>query len=367
MGEGFNEGLSAARRRGRGAATNPTGRFEKFNTIRVEDDWNLDLDEGQPPLRTEVTVDASRSVLTRNRSPDVPFDRSVNPYRGCEHGCVYCFARPSHAQLGLSPGLDFETRLTVKPRAPALLAEALSRRGYSVQPIAIGTNTDPYQPIERQHRVMRGVLQVLERFAHPVTVTTKGAGVVDDTEILARLGRRGLATVTLSLTTLDPKLSRSLEPRAAAPGRRLAAIRTLARAGVPVGVNLAPVIPGLNDHEIEALASAAAEAGATAMKHTVLRLPLEVAALFRDWLERARPGEKDKIMGRVRDLHGGRDYDPAWGRRLKGQGVHAQLIARRVEAARRRCGLAERLPVLRCDLFAVPAKPGDTAQLALDL
>ncbi|MEM6489585.1 MAG: PA0069 family radical SAM protein [Pseudomonadota bacterium] len=357
--------LPAERRRGRAAAHNPTGRYERHVTERVDDGWSTDPDDALPPLRTEVAIDASRSVLTRNTSPDVPFDRSVNPYRGCEHGCIYCFARPSHAQLGLSPGLDFETKLTIKPRAPALLAEALRKRGYRVQPIAIGTNTDPYQPIERQHRIMRGVLGVLKRFRHPVCITTKGASVTDDVEILGRMGRQGLAQVTLSITTLDSRLSRSMEPRAASPARRLAAVRTLARAGVPVAVNLSPLIPGLNDHELERMAEAAAEAGARGAKYTVLRLPLEVAPLFRDWLARERPQAAGRIMNRVRDLHGGRDYDPTWHRRLKGEGVHASLIARRFALARRRVGLADALPPLRCDLFRVPAEPGDQLDLGL--
>ncbi|MEM6422411.1 MAG: PA0069 family radical SAM protein [Pseudomonadota bacterium] len=357
--------IGPARRRGRGVALNPAGRYERFQRIAAEDGWPGTTDDDVRPFRTEVSIDASRTVLTRNKSPDVPFDRSVNPYRGCEHGCVYCFARPSHAHLGLSPGLDFETRLFVKPRAPALLAAALRKAGYRVAPIAIGTNTDPYQPIERDHRVMRGVLGVLEAFGHPVCITTKGAAVVDDLEILGRMGRRGLAQVTLSLTTLDSRLSRSLEPRAAAPGRRLAAIRALSRAGVPVAVNLAPIIPGLTDHEIETLARAAVEAGATALSHTLLRLPLEVADLFKDWLARERPQAAAKIMARVRDTHGGRDYDSTWETRLRGQGVHAALIARRIDLVRQRYGLARRLAPLRTDLFSPPLRPGD--QLSLDL
>ncbi|MEL7140179.1 MAG: PA0069 family radical SAM protein [Pseudomonadota bacterium] len=350
------------RRRGRGVALNMGSRYDRLSSEPVADGW--ELEEELPPLRTEVSLDRSRSVLTRNTSPDVPFDRSINPYRGCEHGCVYCFARPSHAQLGLSPGLDFETRLIAKPDAPKLLAKTLRRKGYAVEPIAIGTNTDPYQPIERQYRVMRGVLEVLERFGHPVMVTTKGAGIVDDLEILGRMARRGLANVTISLTTLDPKLSRSFEPRAAAPGRRLEVIRKLVRAGVPVRVNLSPLIPGLTDHELERLAEAAAAAGAEAANYTMLRLPLEVAPLFRDWLARERPERAKKVMGLVRDMHGGRNYDPAWGKRLKGEGVMAQLIARRFELACRRHGLGD-LPALRTDLFAPPPEPGDQLSLGL--
>jgi DNA repair photolyase len=357
----LSEPIAAERRRGRGAAVNPTGRFERLAREGFDDGWGIE--EDLPPIRTEVTIDRSRSVLVRNSSPDLPFDRSVNPYRGCEHGCVYCYARPSHAQLGLSPGLDFETRLTAKPEAPRLLAEALRRPGYRVAPIALGTNTDPYQPIEKRWRIMRGLLEVLWEHRHPLTITTKGALVLRDLDILGEMGRAGLVHVQVSLTSLDPHLSRAMEPRAASPGRRLMAVRALAGAGVPVGVNLAPLIPALNDHEIERLVEAAAEAGAICASHIVLRLPLEVSALFREWLAREFPDRAARVMARVRELHGGRDYDPAWGKRMKGEGVLARLIACRVEAARRRHGLDRGWPTLRTDLFRVPPQTGD--QLAL--
>jgi len=361
MADRYSDRIEADRRRGRGAAVNPTGRHERLAREAFDDGWAMA--EELPPLRTEVAVDRSRSVLVRNASPDLPFDRSVNPYRGCEHGCVYCYARPTHAQLGLSPGLDFETRLTAKPEAPRLLAEALRKPGYRPAPIALGTNTDPYQPIEKHWRIMRGILEVLWEHRHPVTVTTKGALILRDLDLLAELGRAGLAHVQVSLTSLDPHLSRAMEPRAAGPGRRLMAVRALAGAGVPVGVNLAPVIPALNDHEIERLVEAGAEAGATCASHIVLRLPLEVAPLFREWLEREFPDRAGRVMARVRELHGGRDYDPAWGRRMTGEGVLARLIARRVAAARRRHGLDRAWPGLRTDLFRRPPRPGD--QLAL--
>jgi len=361
MAQLFDDRVPEHRRRGRGAAVNPAGRHERYATESVDDGWQPDGEA--PPLRTTVSVDASRSIIARNSSPDVPFDRSINPYRGCEHGCVYCFARPTHAHLGLSPGLDFETRLVVKPRAAELLDRALRKPGYDCRPIAIGTNTDPYQPIEREHRIMRRVLEVLEAHRHPVTITTKGAAILDDLDILGRMGRAGLARVSVSLTTLDPHVSRAMEPRAAAPGRRIAAIRALERAGVPVGVNIAPVVPGLTCHELEKLMEAGAEAGASFAGWIALRLPMEVAGLFREWLERAFPARAAKIMGRVREMHGGRDYDPAWGRRLSGEGVHAALIARRFEVARARLGLWARAPALRCDLFRPPPRPGD--QLAL--
>ncbi|MDT8345059.1 MAG: PA0069 family radical SAM protein [Thermohalobaculum sp.] len=357
----FGDRLPEGARRGRGAAVNPAGRFERHARESVDDGWPAD--EVPAPLRTTVSVDATRTIIARNTSPDVPFDRSINPYRGCEHGCIYCFARPSHAHLGLSPGLDFETRLVVKPRAAELLDRELRRPGYACRPIAIGTNTDPYQPIERNHRIMRQVLGVLEAHCHPVTITTKGAAVVDDLDILGRMGRAGLAQVTVSLTTLDTRISRAMEPRAAAPGRRIAAIRALARAGVPVGVNIAPVVPGLTCHELERLMEAAAEAGAGFAGWIALRLPREVAGLFREWLEREFPGRAAKVLGRVREMHGGQDYDPAWGRRLTGEGVHASLLARRFEVARTRLGLARRPAALRCDLFRPPPRAGDQLTL----
>jgi len=363
MSDLFGDEIPEDRRRGRGAAANPDNRHESARRRAEHDGW--DIAEDAPPVRTEVTVESSRTILTRNRSPDVPFDRSVNPYRGCEHGCIYCFARPSHADLGHSPGLDFETRLVVKPRAPELLAEALRRPGYAVRPIAIGTNTDPYQPIERERRVMRGVLEVLWEHRHPVSITTKGAAILDDLDILGPMGRAGLAHVAVSLTSLDNRLSRALEPRAAAPGRRVAVIRALSQEGVPVQANIAPVIPALTDHEIERLVEAAAGAGAGRVGHAVLRLPREVAPLFRDWLARNRPDRAARVMGKVRELHGGRDYDPAWGKRLRGEGVLAALIARRVAAARRRHGIDAPQPALRTDLFRVPPRAGD--QLALDV
>jgi DNA repair photolyase len=340
-------------RRGRGAGTNASGRFEALSRSAVDDEWETLPVE---PLRTEVTMEAARSVITRNTSPDVPFDRSINPYRGCEHGCVYCFARPTHAFLGLSPGLDFETRLFAKPDAARLLRAELARPRYAPATIAIGTNTDPYQPIEKRLRIMRSVLEVLSETRHPVGIVTKGALVARDLDILGEMGRAGLASVGVSLTTLDPALARAMEPRAAAPGRRLAAMRALSEAGCPVRVMVAPVIPGLTDHEIEPILAAARDAGATAASWVALRLPLEVAGLFGDWLAEARPDRAKRVMGRVRELHGGRDYDPAWGKRMRGEGVHAALIARRFDVAKRRLGLDAPMPPLRTDLFR---RPGD--------
>ena len=350
------------RRSGRGAASNASGRYEPHSRERFDDGW--ELEEDAPSLRTEVTVDASRSIIARNASPDVPFDRSVNPYRGCEHGCVYCFARPTHAFLGLSPGLDFETKILAKPQAAALLRAALGRRGYKVSPIAIGTNTDPYQPIERQWRIMRQVLEVLAEHRHPVTIVTKGALIARDADILGEMARDGLARAALSVTTLDRKLARKMEPRASTPAKRLETIARLAEAGVPVGVMAAPIIPAVNDAEIETILQAAKTAGARWAEYVLLRLLLEVSPLFQEWLAEQFPDRAARVMKLVRETQGGRDYDPQWGKRMRGEGVYAGLITRRFTAARRRLGLEAPALKLRTDLFRPPAAGG---QLALGL
>ncbi len=358
--DGISAGIDRARRRGRGAVSNRASRYDLARE-EVQDGW--EIDETRSVFRTVVQEESPRSVVTRNNSPDVPFDRSLNPYRGCEHGCIYCFARPSHAYLGYSPGLDFETRLVARPDAPRVLARQLRRRGYQVAPLAIGTNTDPYQPLERQYDIMRGVLGVLREFRHPVAIVTKGALIERDIDILADMAAQGLVHVGVSVTTLDPTLSRRMEPRVPAPERRLQTIRRLHEAGIPVRVMLAPVVPGLSDHEVEAILKAAAEAGATAASWIMLRLPLEVAELFREWLSAHYPDRAARVMARVREMHGGQDYDARWGRRMRGEGPYAAMIARRVDAAMRRCGLRRSLPDLRCDLFEVPLAEGD--QLAL--
>jgi DNA repair photolyase len=356
-----SERVPEAARRARGAGLNMTGRFEPYARVAVDDGW--ELEDEVATLRTEVAIERPRSVIARNQSPDIPFDRSVNPYRGCEHGCIYCYARPSHSYLGLSPGLDFETRLTAKPEAAKVLAAELAKRGYRVQAIAIGTNTDPYQPIEKRFGIMRAILGVLHDYRHPVTVLTKGALIERDADILGAMGRERLAEAGLTLTTLDRRLARAMEPRAAAPERRLLAIRRLVEAGCPMRVSIGPVIPGLNDHEIEALLAAARDAGASSAGYVVLRLPREVGPLFRDWLEAHYPDRAKRVMGLVRELHGGRDYDPQWGRRMKGEGVIATLIARRFETAIGRLRLRRRTPPLRTDLFRVPG--GRAEQLSL--
>ncbi len=351
------------RRRGRGAVTCAAGRFEAQTRAAIDDGWGRD--EALPPLRTEVSEERPRRVISRNTSPDLPFERSINPYRGCEHGCIYCFARPSHAYLGLSPGLDFETRLIARPEAPAQLARELSARGYVPKVIAIGTNTDAYQPIERDRRVMRGLLEVLAAHDHPVAITTKGSLVERDIDILAPMAAKGLVRVGISVTTLDPATSRAMEPRVPAPARRLRTIAALSAAGIPVRVMLSPVVPALTDHEVEAIVAAAAKAGAIAASCIPLRLPREVSGLFRDWLAEAYPDRAARVMGRVRQLHGGRDYDPAWGRRMTGQGEWALLLQQRFALACRRAGLARHLPPLRCDLFRRPDRPGDQLSLGL--
>jgi DNA repair photolyase len=310
-------------------------------------------------VRTEVP----RSALSYNRSPDLPFDRSINPYRGCEHGCVYCFARPSHAFLNLSPGLDFETRLIARPGIGAVLDRELRAKSYRVATVALGTNTDPYQPCEAEYGVMREILQVLSAHQHPTAITTKGTMIERDIDILAPMAAKGLLRVGISVTTLDRDLSRKMEPRAAAPQRRLETIRRLTAAGIPVRAMLAPVVPGLTDHEIEPLLAAVAEAGAQAASFIALRLPLEVSPLFQDWLAAHYPDRAAKVMGRVRDLHGGRDYDPEFGKRMRGEGIWADLMAQRFAKAVARLGLNTQMPPLRCDLFCPPLAKG--AQLAL--
>ncbi len=342
------------RRPGRAAATNRDNRFERFVHEAAFDGW--DRDEALPPVRTEVTDEVPRSVIARNTSPDLSFDRSINPYRGCEHGCIYCFARPSHAYLGLSPGLDFETRLIARPRAAAVLRRELARAAYVPKVIAIGTNTDAYQPIEGDRRIMRQILEVLSDHGHPVAIVTKGTLIERDIDILAPMAARGLARVGISVTTLDRHVARAMEPRVPSPARRLATIRRLAEAGIPVRIMASPIIPALTDHELENILAAGRDAGAIAASSIVLRLPREVAGLFRDWVEEAFPDRAARIMGRVRELHGGRDYDPAFGTRMTGQGEWARLLRQRYLGAIRRLGLAERLPPLRTDLFAVPGR-----------
>jgi DNA repair photolyase len=344
--------------KGRGAVSNASGRFERLTGEAFDDGWT-EADEEPKKLTTTLQAETARVILSRNDSPDIGFDRSINPYRGCEHGCIYCYARPAHAYMGLSPGLDFESKLFFKPNAATLLERELSQPRYTVAPIHIGGNTDPYQPVERELKITRAVLEVLERFNHPVSIITKSALIGRDADILGRLSGRGLAQAFVSVTTLDRQLARAMEPRAATPERRLDAISTLRRAGAEVGVLFAPVIPGLNDHELEGVLARAAEAGATMASYVVLRLPLEIKDLFREWLESARPDRAKRVMSLVRQMRGGLDYDPQWGQRMKGQGPIADLIRQRFDRTVGALGLnGERTP-MRTDLFRVPPKVGD--------
>ena len=349
------------RLRARGASTNAPGRFEPYCRVAESDGW--DLPEEERPLRTEIREERPRSVLNPVASPDLGFDRSVNPYRGCEHGCIYCFARPSHSYLGLSAGLDFETRLVARPAAPAVLAREIARRSYTCAPIAFGTSTDPYQPIEARYRIMRRILGLLSDWNHPLGIVTKGTLIERDLDILGPMAARDLVHVGISVTTLDTGLARRLEPRAPAPARRLRVIEALARAGVPVRVMVAPLIPVLTEPGLEGILEAARDAGARAANWILLRLPQEVAPPFRDWLDRHEPGRAAHVMARMTEMRGGRDYDSEWGTRMTGEGVHADLIARRFAVAARRLGLATRLPPADTTRFGLP--PREDGQLAL--
>ena len=350
--------------KGRGAVSNRPGRYELGERPLEDDGWRgAAEDEDLPPLQTIVGTDPSRSIIAHNQSPDIPFDQSINPYRGCEHGCIYCYARPTHAYLGLSPGLDFETRLFAKPDAAALLERELRKRSYKPEVLALGTVTDPYQPIERRYRVTRQVLKVLSDFNNPVGITTKSARVLDDLEILADMAQRNLAMVSMSVTTLDRDLARKLEPRASTPANRLDAIRQLTAAGVPVAVSVAPIIPALTDHEIERIIEVAAEAGAKAVNWTVLRLPMEIKDLFAEWLVAHAPGKAKHVFSLVSQCHGGEIYRAEWGTRMRGQGPYAEMIRARVHAARRKYGLHKRQWNLDCARFAVPRAPDRQMEL----
>lgn len=353
--------ITDERRRARGAVTNQSGRFEPYQTVDVHDGW--EIDEDRAVFRTETTFEQAKSIITRNTSPDIPFDRSINMYRGCEHGCIYCFARPTHSYLGLSAGLDFETRLVAKPNAPERLAQELRRRGYAVAPIAIGTNTDPYQPIEAKHGIMRECLKVLLEFKHPVTIVTKGTLIERDLDILTELAKLQLVQVGISLTSLDNRVSRLMEPRAPVPARRLRAMEALTKAGVPVRAMIAPVVPCITDHELERLIGASVGAGAQAISWILLRLPLEVSELFQEWLSAHFPDRKSKVLSHIKDMHGGKLYDAEWGKRMRGEGHYADLIAHRAALAMRRHKVSKDLPKLQTDLFEVPFAEGNQLSL----
>lgn len=348
--------------RGRGSTFRPDPRYGADTREAFDDGWGT-ADEVPPPLKTTVTEERVKSVINRNTSPDLPFNLSINPYRGCEHGCVYCYARPAHAYVDLSPGLDFESRLFSKPGAADVLRAELAKPGYVPEPISLGANTDAYQPVERRLRITRALIEVLAECRHPLTIVTKSALVERDIDLLAPMAADGLVQVFVSVTTLDRELARRMEPRAAAPERRIEAQRRLAEAGIPTGVMFAPVVPALNDHELEAVLERAAEAGCAHAGYVVLRLPREVNPLFKDWLASHYPLRYERVMGRIRELRDGRESDSRFGRRLKGQGVFAELIAQRFDRATRRLGLNRSRHALPTDLFRPPRT--DTAQLEL--
>lgn len=349
-------------RKGRGAVSNKTGRFESHDHVRVDDGWPGD-DEEPPPLRTILGVDTARHVITYNTSPDVPFDRSINPYRGCEHGCVYCFARPTHAYYGLSPGLDFESRLFYKPDVADLLRAELRDPKYKPAKIALGTNTDPYQPVDREKQLMRQILLVLQEFNHPVTIVTKSALILRDMDILADMASRNLASVALSITTLDRHTARVMEPRASTPAKRLAALKALSDAGVPTSVLAAPMIPAINDMELERILEAAAGAGARGAGYILLRLPLEIRHLFEEWLHAHFPDRAKHVLSLIRDTRNGGSYQSEWGVRMRGTGSYADLLRKRHRLASKRFGLGERTQPLDTSKFQPPPQAGDQLSL----
>ena len=350
-------------RKGRGAASNDSGRFEAERRMLFDDGWGS-ADAEPVPLTTTLTVDSTRTIIARNDSPDIGFDRSINPYRGCEHGCIYCYARPSHAFLGLSPGLDFESRIFYKPEAAALLTAELRRKGYTCRPIALGSNTDPYQPVERRLCITRSILEVLRDFRHPVTIVSKSALIQRDIDILAAMAKERLASVTISVTTLDRSLARRMEPRASTPERRLETITALAGAGIPTGVLSAPMIPALNDNEMEQILERARVAGATSAGYTMLRLPLELKSLFKEWLEQHFPDKAAHVLSLVAQSHGGRLYDSTWSKRMTGTGPYAEMLRLRFERACRKLGFGQRsTSPLGTSLFRPPPRAGDQLTL----
>jgi len=354
-------GIAAGRRNGRGAQTNRSGRYESLTYEAVDDGWES-LAELEA-LTTEVQEVPARRIITRNESPDIGFDRSINPYRGCEHGCIYCFARPTHAFLGLSPGLDFETKLFAKTNAAQALERELADPGYRVRTIAIGTNTDPYQPIERRYRIMRRILEVLSAANHPVGIVTKSALILRDLDLLSSMAKRGLVKVALSVTTLDRKLARAMEPRASTPDKRIETLQRLVEAGVPASVMVAPIIPGLTDAEMERILERASAEGVDEAGYILLRLPLEIGDLFTEWLKANCPDRANRVLSLMRSARGRRLYEAKWGERMVGGGAYAWMIGRRFELASKRLGLNARQIELRTDLFMPPARAGQ--QLAL--
>jgi len=349
--------------RGRGARSNRSGRYEAEAREAFDDGWTLADDEVVEAIDTTVTAEKAKTIIAHNDSPDVGFSASINPYRGCEHGCIYCYARPAHAYMGLSPGLDFESKLFFKPEAAHLLERELSNPRYLPETIHIGGNTDPYQPQERTLRITRQVIEVLDRFNHPFSVITKSALILRDLDLLASMSKKNLVRVAISITTLDRKLARSMEPRAATPPKRLDAVRQLSAAGVPVIVMFAPCIPGLNDHEMEGVLEAARDAGAAGAGYVALRLPLEIKDLFKEWLATDHPDRASRVMSLVRQMRGGKEYDSQWGKRMKGEGPLAALMSRRFAAAKKRYAFPDKLPPMDFTQFRIPPKAGDQMQL----
>ncbi len=347
--------------RGCGARSNEVSRFDEQKREIFDDGWQIE--EEETPTKCEVILDNTKTILARNTSPDIPFDRSINPYRGCEHGCIYCFARPTHCYLGYSAGLDFETKIHAKPNAVALLAKEVRKASYQCRPIAMGTNTDPYQPIEKEHRITRQILEFLLERKHPVSIVTKGALINRDLDILSEMAKFGLVHCFVSLTTLENKLHSQMEPRAMSPHKRLSTITALKNAGIPVGVMAAPMIPRLNDMELEAILEAARHAGAEVAGYILLRLPLEVSPLFREWLGTHYPDRATKVMRHIQDTHEGKDNIAEFGARMRGSGAYAQLLNRRFKLAHQKLGFAEKLPPMRTDLFKPP--PSDLRQMEL--
>ncbi len=350
---------SHQQKKGRGAGSNASGRYESEKRVASDDGWEegpVNDGEELPPLRTEVTLERPKKIINFNKSPYVGFDRSINPYRGCEHGCIYCFARPSHAYMGLSPGLDFETKLFAKPSASKLLEKELSDKNYKPRVIAMGTNTDPYQPIERKFQIMRGIISTFARFNHPVTILTKAHLITRDLDILGPMAEKNLTRAMVSITTQDKALARSMEPRASSPPKRFEAIKKLVDAGVQTGIMTGPMIPGLNDDEMETIMEKAADLGASFSAHTILRLPLEVSPLFQEWLETFAPNRAKRIMHHIRDMNGGRDYDPQWSRGREIKTPYALLINQRNAAARAKLGFNRERASLDLSQFAVPSE-----------
>ena len=347
-------------RRGRGAVSNSAGRFEAFEREPFDDGWDsfAEFVDDSPPLKTELTPERTRSIVSTNQSPDLPFTQSINPYKGCEHGCVYCYARPTHAYLGMSPGQDFESRIVYKPEAADALRRHLAKRSYVAKTIVIGANTDPYQPAERELKITRALIEVLAEHRHPLSIITKSAGITRDLDLLAPMAADGLFSALVSITTLTAETARAMEPRAAAPGRRLAAVRALSEAGIPVAVMAAPMVPAINDHELEAILEAAAEAGALSARYILVRLPLEIKDLFREWLEHHYPDRADRVLSLIRQTRDGALYRSDFDSRMRGTGTYADLLARRYQVAARRLELDRSLPELDTELFTRPPNPG---------